>query len=115
MANEPLTADELAAIRARAEAATPGPWIYDGPDLFAEGEEWMQSISALSDRLAAHGITTELLALVPTGEYQPADIQPQSRHDAVFIAAAREDIPRLLDEILRLRAFVEDLLKWDEE
>jgi hypothetical protein len=34
---QPLTGDELATIKARAEAATPGPWTHFGTCLWREG------------------------------------------------------------------------------
>jgi hypothetical protein len=74
------TDDELAHWRALADAATPGPW--------------------------------EHLAL-PEGDIRWHDVRAEGRDicgdymtgpDAAFIAGAREAIPRLLDEVARLRA-----------
>lgn len=74
-----MTKEQLDEIRARADAATPGPWINDD-DLSITGANgtdvciWWDLVSA---------------------------------DDAEFIAAARTDVPALLAEIERLRAEVE--------
>lgn len=87
-----MTPEELAAIRARAEAATPGPWKVDeGPalaDPLLEGEgDWYRHIEGWTNT------GWEWLCLSP--------------EDAAFIAHAREDIPKLLDEVEALRARAE--------
>jgi hypothetical protein len=64
---------DLAAIRARCDAATPGSWEYEEED-----GEWEIN----------NGTTGEII--------------PIKRNDAIFIAHARQDIPALLDEIDRL-------------
>ena len=64
-----LSKAELAAIRTRAELATPGPWHHGGHDgIYAEGRA-----TAIAHRDAGG-----------------------TEADADFIAAARTDIPRLL-------------------
>ena len=80
--------DRLDEIRARAEAATPGPWAAEREDDY----EWI-----------VVGGTYE-----PDCRYVIADCgfdSPQS--NATFIAHAREDIPYLLAEVERLRAALE--------
>jgi hypothetical protein len=67
---KPLMPDELAAIRERVEAATPGPW---------EWEEWRAAINAPPD--------TRANSIVYCVMYED---------DGPFIAASRTDIPRLL-------------------
>ena len=77
--------DRLSEIRARAEAATPGPWVAEREDDY----EW-----------TVVGSTYE-----PDCRYVIADCgfdSPQS--NATFIAHARADIPYLLAEVERLRA-----------
>lgn len=69
-----MTDEELAAIRARAEAATPGPWAPFGKQVIDSNQLFV--LQGLGDHV-----------------YQDAD----------FIAHAREDIPKLLAEIKRLR------------
>jgi hypothetical protein len=77
----PLDAEELQAIAARAEAATPGPWRSEGV-WFEIGEP------------GEHGFDNMA-----------------SAEDAAFIAHARSDIPRLLAEVERLQTVVERLEK----
>lgn len=83
---EPIDDDELAAVRARIDGASPGPWTafvgsgIGGPDFIRVGDE-----------------DAEL------DMYIERDGEPASPADLDFIAAARQDIPRLLDEIERLR------------
>ena len=84
-----VTPEELAEIRARAEAATPGPWTVDeGPalaDPLLEGEgDWYRQIEGWTNT------GWEWLCLSP--------------EDAAFIAHAREDIPALVAEVERLQA-----------
>lgn len=76
-----MSTDELdvAAIRARAEAATSGPWKHNG----------------------VNGVHTLIGACVATTQIH----EDQRRwEDAAFIAHARTDIPALLAEVARLRA-----------
>jgi hypothetical protein len=87
-------------ILARAEAATPGPWI-PGLD---EGVVFKR----ISDRHYA--------TIISPGD-APDDHQPRSS-DVEFIAHAREDVPALVAEVERLqaensllKAIVEDLPK----
>ena len=71
---------DLEAIKARAEAATPGPWVWE---IFSSacGSEWV--VSDLTDRVVASC----------SGGWGP---------DARFIGSAREDVPALVAEIERL-------------
>lgn len=84
-----MTNEELAAIRARAEAATPGPWLVDADFGLA----------------SAPGIVP---AGFPKTHKRPIVGNSETRggvwdDDATFIAHAREDIPALMAEIDRLR------------
>lgn len=79
-----MTDEQLAAIRARCEAATEGPWTvrqYGSPTL--GGGEF----------ISGYGVV---------GPFQRGE-QFDSRADAAFIAHARTDIPALLAEVERLR------------
>ncbi|MCA1360343.1 hypothetical protein I6F14_02140 [Bradyrhizobium sp. IC3069] len=78
--NDPLTANEIEAIKARCEQATAGPWKS-----FIETRE---NISG-SDFIQTEGEDIYL-----TGATEA---------DQDFIAHARQDIPRLIAEIERLR------------
>lgn len=81
-----LTHEELQAIKARAEAATPGPWTNVDED----GEHW-KSITAIEggDPLS---VTMKIY-----------DEGGHSLADAEFIAHARTDVPALVAEVERLR------------
>lgn len=77
-----MTPEQLAAIRARLDAATPGPWAL-GHDTDINGA-WFAEILVPSQHLAALGYIDS------------------SRADAEFIAHARTDLGHLLAEIDRL-------------
>lgn len=71
---------ELAEIRKRADSATPGPWkAYIEERDFQSGSSFIQT----------QGEDIELIGATEA--------------DYDFIANARQDIPKLLDEIERLR------------
>jgi hypothetical protein len=80
----------LAEIAARAEAATPGPWV---PEPLNPG--WVLG--------PAYGIFENMIfrAGLPTLD---EDVKAQQRADGEFAAAARDDVPWLLAEVERLRA-----------
>ena len=87
--DEIVSAKELAEIRARCDVPTRGPWTYS-----AESRE--------------HTSGDSFIVTGPTGHrrddlYISAGNRPASDADHEFIANARQDIPRLLDEIERLR------------
>jgi hypothetical protein len=76
------------AIRARADAATKGPWSADGTDLKVNTTD---------------GRALIVLATVLLGDDDSRENHPQARTDAEFIAATREDVPALLDVFDRIR------------
>jgi len=81
---------ELDIIKARCEAATPGPWTWH----IGGGHDWLGpegGPAVLDDGSAA-------------GEYQ--QVIAGDSPDGEFIAHAREDIPMLVAEVERLRAEV---------
>lgn len=78
--------DELAAIRERCEAATPGPF-----DTYVHGDNAGYTVAKFGDN------------------GQDVFWTFVKREDAEFVAHAREDVPALLDEIDRLRAEVANL------
>ena len=78
--NDPLTTDEIEAIKARCERATAGPWKS-----FIETREKISG----SEFIQTGGEDIYL-----TGATEA---------DQDFIAHARQDIPRLIAEIERLR------------
>lgn len=79
-----LTDEDLKAIRERVEKATPGEWITD----VCYADNGGRYIAVCTSHRA-----TEVL-----GEHGPGE------DDAKFIAAAKSDVPRLLDEVERLKA-----------
>jgi len=83
-----MTSDELQAIKACAERATPGPWHYD----------------SYRTVFRASGPADDDICTVP---------QRERSADAVFIALAREDIPHLLAEVERLSNELDEL-HWDQ-
>lgn len=81
-----ITDDELDMIATRCAAARPGPWTS-----YAEGRDHFGG----SDFI-----------MVGEGEERGDDIELSGATiaDQNFIAHARQDVPRLLDEVRRLRA-----------
>jgi hypothetical protein len=84
MAYEPLTEEYLNAIRKRCNAATSGPWIS-----YVEGRD--------------HTSGDNVIVRGKGGNENDLYIIGGSVADQDFIASAREDIPRLLEEIDRLK------------
>lgn len=82
----PLTESDLSEIEARCEAATPGKWfVYhaDAGPTVQVPKGWV----ALLDWKCCGGTLDQ-------------------RANATFIAAAREDVPRLVAEVRRLRGLI---------
>lgn len=90
--NKRLTNEELTTIRERAEKATKGPWLVDN---LGSGVVSEHAVSYWWN-----GESDEICSLSDGGEYIE---NTNAGNDAAFIAHAREDIPRLLAEIERLR------------
>lgn len=84
MTATPIPLPDLAAMRARSEAATPGPW---------------KVVSGRHGRYVDHEISG-----LPRGAHGGFFLR-----DADFIVNARMDVPALLDECNRLRARIADL------
>jgi hypothetical protein len=84
MNSEPLLQEYLDQIRRRSEKATPAPWID-----FLERRDQLSGESFIAR--GPNRLEGDLYLIGATD----ADIE--------FIAHARQDIPRLLDEIVRLR------------
>jgi hypothetical protein len=93
--NTRLNADELEAIRKRAEAATEGPW---GWAKFAlDDDDWDTEMPWLGNA------TEAVMDFGDCEQYYPTQGTPPNSADAEFIAHAREDVPKLLAEIERLK------------
>jgi hypothetical protein len=89
-----MTNEELEAIRARCDTATPGPWVAGRE---ADLMRPMQSFNV--------GFTRKAF------DEAPLDSWWQWEANAYFIAHARADIPALLAEVERLRAALERVSK----
>lgn len=89
MAHDPMSDDELDEIARRVANASKGPWesFIEGRDQFG-GDSFIR-IGGLSDE--------------EPDMYVTRDLTPAATTDLDFIAHARQDIPRLLAEIHRLR------------
>ena len=83
------------AIRTRCSAATPGPWEIGEDAQEAAATLRVQPIFASTGQL--HGDPVDVI--LPFG---------RAYSDARFCATARTDVPRLLDEVDRFRAWI----KW---
>jgi len=88
MADELITPEELAAMKARIAATTPGPWTsyFEGRDHYG-GDSFIQT--------ATQDIYISAEDYAGGGGHFCADQD--------FIAHARQDMPRLIVEIERLR------------
>lgn len=84
---------ELAAIKARADAATIGPW-----QSFVEGRDHLSG-----DNFIRTGGLDDAAPDMYVTLYHGVDPRPASPEDLDFIAASRQDVPRLVGEIERLR------------
>ena len=92
---------DLEAIKARAEAATPGPWAVPGANVFRviapEAEHHNPRMGACPP------YPWRVIA-------EPSSYDP-SAADAEFIAHARTDVPDLVAEVERLRT---ELIGWQD-
>ena len=99
---EPLSKEQIDAIRARADAASPAPWHTIGFP-WAESEDadtWVKSGS--NDPHISTFVCDCLGMIEPDDEFEPNDFRP--RENAEFIACARQDVPALLAHIDALEA-----------
>lgn len=97
-ANETAIAARITAIRDRANNATDGPWTaYDAPDHEEFARVWFVANAAFLNE------DYDADALQAVFEYG-------GRQDAEFIAASRDDVPWLLDQLAAKDAEIADLL-----
>ena len=85
-----MTDEELNVIEQRCSRARPGPWVS-----FVEGRDHLSGSNFI---------------MVGEGELRSDDIEliGATVSDQDFIAHARKDVPRLIEEIRKLRALVGD-------
>ena len=103
---------DLAAVRDREAAATPGPWYASrrlpepaqpgGPHLLICDAGW-----DFDD--PEYGHSAPVIAAKPATGWPDTDDHRAANADAEFIAHAREDVPALLAEVDRLRALLADV------
>lgn len=84
--SQALTAERLAGIAARTEAATAGPWCADAWEIY-QGSEYVPGVSLWIGETCR-------------GTGSPE----QDRADAAFVAHAREDVPALLARVAALES-----------
>lgn len=109
-----MTEEELAAIEARADAATMGPWVVSewrleindlGRQEFPEGLDHRPEYEVITGWI--HGQAHSPIPIVwnTFGPYQePQHFCHWDKDDAEFVAHAREDVPALIAEVRQLRA-----------
>lgn len=88
-ASRPLTVKQLAAMEARAAAATPGPWTVDLEQCDCSGGPCSHG-TYVSSVYSGGVLRSEF------GDFPDADWQ--------FVIHARADVPALLDEVTRLKS-----------
>jgi hypothetical protein len=93
-----LTDDDLAAIEARVNAATPGPWEAEGSLVWGPEQSTRGGWGAMRTESDGEG-------RAPLGDFNDGEYTASLRaeQDATFTAHAREDVPALLAEVRRLR------------
>jgi hypothetical protein len=91
---QPLTADQLAEIQARAEAATPGPWNVEND--YCDCSEYGCSHPPFP------------VAFGPFTSFE--NTTDRHHYDADFAAHARTDVPALIAEVARLKQAAADAL-----
>ncbi len=93
------TTARLAAIRARCEASTPGPWE---PMSAKDGRNWFPQVQAAGDLAAiAHGDATVIaVCKAASGEF-----------DIEFIASGRTDLPWAVALVERYEAALVDCVR----
>lgn len=89
---KPIADDELWRIRERCEAATIGPWKAS-----VEGRDHTSASDVIFTGRPEVGV----------------EVAGGSAADYDFIASARQDVPRLLDEVARLRRLASNALTGD--
>lgn len=93
--DSPLTEQELVAIESRCSHATPAPWTS-----YWEGRDHDSGDSFIMQHLDG-----QQRDLYLTFDYSPRS-QARNLADQDFIAHAREDLPRVLAEVRRLKKLI---------
>jgi hypothetical protein len=91
-----ISDEELDQIEARAEASLPAPW-----QAFVEGRDHWGG----ADFIRTGGLDDAAPDMYVTLSYWDNDPEKPAGSDVLdFVAAARQDVPRLVAEVRRLRA-----------
>jgi len=93
-----VTDDELNEIAARADAATPGPWLVRLHQHRPSAEDPAPDWAEVNARWRI------VCVLRQWPERRGEKLRPVDRRNAAFIARARADVPALVAEVRRLRA-----------
>jgi len=98
-----LTPEKLKEIEERCNKATPGPWAWeiDRNDNFDGNNPY--------ELWATHAMSLGINSPVAVGIGVVSEYQPEDDSDLKFIAAARQDIPLLIEEIRRLNQYIEKI------
>lgn len=119
-----MNAQQLQEIKARAEAATPGPWYWDTNRRFQScmlkaphdgGTCVVDFVRWGTQRAQPRFNDTATLFGGILRTMEEYDAQELPNHNAIFIAHAREDIPALVAEVERLREVLRqyaDIYNW---
>lgn len=99
-----MTKEELDAIEARANAATPGPWVAKPVDYAPDRYAGIETVYKRAPHYDEE--PEEYRGAIGIVETDGGNYPPQGP-DAVFIAAARSDVPALVAEVKRLREALE--------
>lgn len=100
-----MTEEELAAIEARADAATPGPWGYERSD----GSLWKITPAYEDEDDDGEFVTQDEVFSAQIGDLQPSGLTWEMTHrNGEFVAHARADVPALLAEVRLLRRVIQD-------
>ena len=94
----PLDDTELDAIEARCDSATPAPWRA-----WVEGRDGMSGDTFIGQGTDERGSPQRLDLYLSRYPGDP----PVSAADHDFIAHARDDVPRLVAEVRRLRTLLD--------
>lgn len=99
--SESMTDEQLAEIRAREAAATPGPWTWSAGMIEAPKGEWSSEIVMWAGNISSNLADEDdpALQLGACG----IDAEKNAAANLAFLAAARQDVPALLAEVERLR------------
>jgi hypothetical protein len=101
-----MTDDRLAEIRARAEAATPGPWTAEF--VFAEDERDRPDLEHYWDDHSEWAYNAEPFRIEGPMVVENGEFSALSGPDADFIAHAREDVPYLLERVEALEKVAQE-------